>query len=161
MSKHYALCKRNVFDVFFSAAKRMKRPAGVKGPYKIVDHRMKKDFRSQRANEKRNKKSGKRRRWYLPQNFIYFIILVLLEIFRTLRTRLWVSLRNAWGNQEKDLLIGQYSVSQRWLHCGWNCPVKRQIQHLWKARLVRWTNYWLISVFRERGIRLNYKIVMI
>lgn len=40
----------------------MKRPAGVKGPYKIVDQRMKKDLRSQRANEKRNKKSAKRRR---------------------------------------------------------------------------------------------------
>lgn len=44
------------------AAKRMKRPAGVKGPYKIVDQRMKKDLRSQRAKDKRNKRSGKKSR---------------------------------------------------------------------------------------------------
>jgi len=44
------------------AAKRMKRPAGVKGPYRIVDQRMKKDLRSQRAKDNRNKKAGKKRR---------------------------------------------------------------------------------------------------
>ena len=40
----------------------MKRPAGVKGPYKIVDQRMKKDLRSQRVKDKRNKRSGKKSR---------------------------------------------------------------------------------------------------
>ncbi|RMX38527.1 hypothetical protein pdam_00010229 [Pocillopora damicornis] len=53
---------RSLYKKAVGTAKRMKRPAGVKGPYKIVDQRMKKDLRSQRANEKRNKKSGKRRR---------------------------------------------------------------------------------------------------
>ena len=40
---------------------------------------------------------------------------------------------------------GDWEAEDLSLHCSCNCPaVKRQIQHLWKARLVRWTNYLLI-----------------
>ncbi|OWR44159.1 putative rRNA methyltransferase 3 [Danaus plexippus plexippus] len=45
-----------------TTAKRMKRPTGVKGQYKVVDPRMKKDLRAQKAKEKtkgRGKKAGK------------------------------------------------------------------------------------------------------
>ncbi|XP_068747596.1 pre-rRNA 2'-O-ribose RNA methyltransferase FTSJ3-like isoform X2 [Montipora capricornis] len=44
------------------AAKRIKRPAGIKGPYKMVDPRMKKDLRSQKGKEKKGKKAGKKRK---------------------------------------------------------------------------------------------------
>ncbi|XP_068629858.1 pre-rRNA 2'-O-ribose RNA methyltransferase FTSJ3 [Battus philenor] len=48
-----------------TSAKRMKRPAGVKGHYRVVDPRMKKDLRAQKAKEKtkgRGKKSNSNKR---------------------------------------------------------------------------------------------------
>lgn len=46
----------------YMAAKKMKRPAGVKGRYKVVDARMKKDLKAQKAKLKtqgRGKKKAK------------------------------------------------------------------------------------------------------
>jgi AdoMet-dependent rRNA methyltransferase SPB1 len=39
----------------FNSAKRVKRPAGVKGPIRVVDPRMKKDLRKLKATTKSNK----------------------------------------------------------------------------------------------------------
>lgn len=50
-----------------TTAKRMKRPAGVKGQYKVVDPRMKKDLRAQKAKEK-TKGRGKKARGSKPQH---------------------------------------------------------------------------------------------
>ena len=41
------------------AGKRVRRPAGVKGQFKVVDPRMKKDVKGMKAAEARNNKKGR------------------------------------------------------------------------------------------------------
>ncbi|VVC87382.1 unnamed protein product [Leptidea sinapis] len=50
-----------------TTAKRMKRPSGVKGQYKVVDPRMKKDMRAQKAKEK-TKGRGKKAKGMKPKS---------------------------------------------------------------------------------------------
>jgi len=43
----------------FNSTKRAKRPAGLKGHYKVVDPRMKKDMRKMKTNMSKQSKGGK------------------------------------------------------------------------------------------------------
>jgi len=44
----------------YNAQKRSVRPSGVKGRYKLVDRRMKKDLRARQTIEKREREKGRR-----------------------------------------------------------------------------------------------------
>jgi AdoMet-dependent rRNA methyltransferase SPB1 len=52
----YVVSKRGL------AGKKVSRPQGVKGPFKVVDGRLKKDSRAQKRSEQRKKGKGKKRR---------------------------------------------------------------------------------------------------
>jgi AdoMet-dependent rRNA methyltransferase SPB1 len=68
--KRAGLTKKKTENVSYVVAKRSKtkrgmgkrvsRPAGVKGRFKVVDPRMKKDDRTRKVSEKKNKKKGKK-----------------------------------------------------------------------------------------------------
>lgn len=54
-----------------TAAKRVRRPKGLKGPFKVVDPRMRKDLRGKVTKETRNKSkklASKIKRSYKPNN---------------------------------------------------------------------------------------------
>lgn len=54
--QQYVVAKRHL------AGKKAPRPAGIKGPYKMVDPRMKKDVRGMKRARSRQQKGGKRKK---------------------------------------------------------------------------------------------------
>ena len=62
--KRAGLTKKKNENVSYVVAKkgtgkRVSRPAGVKGRFRVVDPRMKKDDRARKVSEKKNKKKGR------------------------------------------------------------------------------------------------------
>lgn len=71
------------------AGKRAHRPAGVKGPFKMVDKRMKKDDKSRKAAERRQrgKKARKPKKWsgfsvYLPIYYSFHLDFCLTDVIQ-------------------------------------------------------------------------------
>ena len=124
-----------VTTFLLSAAKRMKRPAGVKGLYKVVDHRMKKDLRSQRAKEKRSKKSGKKRWWSLHQPKLIYSSMLL-----------WCNL----------LILKSYQWKHLWTYFNW--PARSLMDA--KEKTMSWNDMGtlMFTIIVRKLIKNSYKI---